>query len=680
MNIQLKKLVLTNFKGIRNLSIDFDGDIDIYGANESGKSSIYTAFTWLLTGKDEFDRKDFEIKNTKNKDLNVQAHEVEGVFDVDGKELKLKRVFLEDWQKPKGQSRPVFKGHYTDFYYNDVPCNAKEFQAKIDAIIDPRYIKLVTNPIFFNTLHWESQRRGLIGIAGDITNDEVLDVITSAKNDYGTLTMALNGGKDLEEWKRELAAKKLLLKKAAVEFAPRIDEAMRNMPENKDWTAIEETIQITINSIAELETLILDASKAQTSKQKNLLDLQRRLHTKQTDLNNIRHKISQEIESGQNKVGSQANELKRQLADANNSLNRILKIDHDNGVSRQGLQQQIDNKNKIIETLRKEWDLINAENFQFDDAKCECPTCKQSLPKDQIESKKTELLKNFNDDVIRRKANKVAQSNQIKSEIAQLQENIAIIDQADNSPAGQIEQDRILAISTKLSELNSTSPLIAVDAVDALMATNADALSLRADITLLESEIKVETELFLNDPNIDEYKIDRQDLLTVLDNLKKEYANKEIIQKTQARIAQLQKEEEANAQTIATLEQQEFEIETFTRAKMDILEKKVNKLFKFVKFRLFETQVNGGIAETCVCEYEGVPYPTLNTAAKLLAGLDVLETLSNYYNIHAPVFCDNRESVSWIPETSSQIISLYVSAKDKKLRVTSKKASAMQTA
>lgn len=102
---------------------------------------------------------------------------------------------------------------------------------------------------------------------------------------------------------------------------------------------------------------------------------------------------------------------------------------------------------------------------------------------------------------------------------------------------------------------------------------------------------------------------------------------------------------------------------------MDILEKKVNKLFKFVSFRLFAEQVNGGIAETCVCEYKGVRYPTLNTAAKLLAGLDVLNTLSTFYAVCAPVFCDNRESVTFIPETSSQIISLFVSPDDKKLRV-----------
>jgi DNA repair protein SbcC/Rad50 len=155
--------------------------------------------------------------------------------------------------------------------------------------------------------------------------------------------------------------------------------------------------------------------------------------------------------------------------------------------------------------------------------------------------------------------------------------------------------------------------------------------------------------------------------------LKHSLATREVIENTQKRIAQLEQEETANAQAIAAVEQQEFDIETFTRAKMDILEHKVNKLFRYVSFRLFQHQVNGEIAETCVCEYKGVPYPTLNTAAKLLAGIDILETLSNYYGIHAPVICDNRESVSWIPDIKSQVISLFVSPDDKKLRVETEK-------
>lgn len=679
MNILLSKLSLLNFKGIRNQVIYFDGNTEIYGANEVGKSTIYTAFTWLLTGKDEFDRKDFEIKNTRHKELNSQAHEVEGIFIVNGTEVKLKRVYLEKWVKQKGESQKVFKGHETDFYYNDVPCSLSEYQAKVGGIIDSKIIKLVTNPTYFNSLKWEDQRRGLIGIAGEITNDDVFDLITTPQNDFGTLIMVLNGGKSLEEWKKELAAKKTLLKKAAIEFQPRIDEAKRGMPEESNWIELQKQVDQIKQELAVIDESLLDASKALAERQKGLMAKQKDLHAKQTELSNIRFKIKSDLQQKQNEGASKIAEIKRQINECNSIIARLKSADINNEHNKNAYQSQIDGKNETIARLRKEWDAINSEKFEFDESKCECPTCKQQLPENDIQSKKEELRKNFNESVSRRKADKVAISNQIKAEIKQLQESIdAIGADGDNAYRIHEQESKILSLNSELSELQSLDSKKQVDdievATDALLKINADALNLQDEIASLEAEINSESEYRgMGDDNAG-LKSRKADLQSELDQLNKRLSTKEVIEKTKARVLQLEHEEQVNAQAIADLEQQEFQVETFTRAKMDILENKVNQLFKYVKFKLFETQVNGGIAETCVCTYNGVPYPTLNTAAKLLAGLDVLNTLSKFYGVYAPVFCDNRESVTIIPESKSQIISLFVSPSDKELRVEIKRA------
>jgi DNA repair protein SbcC/Rad50 len=679
MNILLSKLSLLNFKGIRNQVTYFDGNTEIYGANEVGKSTIYTAFTWLLTGKDEFDRKDFEIKNTRHKELNSQAHEVEGIFIVNGTEVKLKRVYLEKWVKQKGESQKVFKGHETDFYYNDVPCSLSEYQAKVDGIIDSKIIKLVTNPTYFNSLKWEDQRRGLIGIAGEITNDDVFDLITTPQNDFGTLIMVLNGGKSLEEWKKELAAKKTLLKKAAIEYQPRIDEAKRGMPEESNWIELQKQVDQIKQELAVIDESLLDASKALAERQKGLMAKQKDLHAKQTELSNIRFKIKADLQQKQNEGTGKIAEIKRQISECNNTIARLKNADINNALNINVYQSQIDGKNETIARLRKEWDAINSEKFEFDESKCECPTCKQQLPEHDIQSKKEELRKNFNESVSRRKADKVAISNQIKAEIKQLQESIDAIG-ADGDNANRIheQESKILRLNSELSELQALDSKKQVDdievATDALLKINADALNLQDEIASLEAEINSESEYRgMGDDNAG-LKSRKADLQSELDQLNKRLSTKEVIEKTKARVLQLEHEEQVNAQAIADLEQQEFQVETFTRAKMDILENKVNQLFKYVKFKLFETQVNGGIAETCVCTYNGVPYPTLNTAAKLLAGLDVLNTLSKFYGVYAPVFCDNRESVTIIPESKSQIISLFVSPSDKELRVEIKRA------
>jgi peptidoglycan hydrolase CwlO-like protein len=75
------------------------------------------------------------------------------------------------------------------------------------------------------------------------------------------------------------------------------------------------------------------------------------------------------------------------------------------------------------------------------------------------------------------------------------------------------------------------------------------------------------------------------------------------------------------------VEKVQFVIERFNKLKIDTLESKINEKFKFVKFRMFETQINGGEAECCEALINGVPFSDANTASKINAGLDIINTL-----------------------------------------------------
>lgn len=54
--VTLKELTLKNFKGIRDLAVKFGEVTTIAGANATGKSTVFDAFTWVLFGKDSNDR------------------------------------------------------------------------------------------------------------------------------------------------------------------------------------------------------------------------------------------------------------------------------------------------------------------------------------------------------------------------------------------------------------------------------------------------------------------------------------------------------------------------------------------------------------------------------------------------------------------------------------------------
>jgi DNA repair exonuclease SbcCD ATPase subunit len=83
--VPLKKLTLQNFQG-GTFSVEAKNceDLNIYGANGSGKTRLMSAFLWLLTGKDSLGRSDFEIKNldTSGNQEHGLDHIVEAVFEI----------------------------------------------------------------------------------------------------------------------------------------------------------------------------------------------------------------------------------------------------------------------------------------------------------------------------------------------------------------------------------------------------------------------------------------------------------------------------------------------------------------------------------------------------------------------------------------------------------------------
>ena len=122
------------------------------------------------------------------------------------------------------------------------------------------------------------------------------------------------------------------------------------------------------------------------------------------------------------------------------------------------------------------------------------------------------------------------------------------------------------------------------------------------------------------------------------------------------------------AQQIADIEREEYTIQQFTKIKIDECEKRINAKFRCVAFRLFDYTLEGNPVETCIPLIGGVAYGSANTAAQVNAGLDIINALSRFYGVSAPIFIDNRESVNEIIPTQSQIINLVVT-NDKQLSI-----------
>jgi len=156
-------------------------------------------------------------------------------------------------------------------------------------------------------------------------------------------------------------------------------------------------------------------------------------------------------------------------------------------------------------------------------------------------------------------------------------------------------------------------------------------------------------------------------IMSLQEELQKVESNKA----AEKRVAELQAQEKKLAGEFEKLESDLFKVENFIRAKVALLEARINGAFRLVRFKLFEDQINGGLTETCITTLNGVPYPSINNAGRIQAGMDIIKALQGHYGITAPVWIDNRESIVDLPEMPGQTISLIVSEKDGKLRIES---------
>lgn len=226
--ITIEELHLLNFRGARDVRVSFTAGTNVVcGDNGTGKSTLMDAFLWVLFGKDADDRKDCEIKRIEaGKMLRRTDATVECRLNVDGRLHTLRRSLREVWSKPRGATEPVFKGNETEYTINDVPKKMSEFDAWVAEHLAPADVfRLLTDAGCFPRLKWEKQREKLFELAGGV--DE--EAVKSSVDGLGDLLARLSG-KSLEDYKRELAARKRKLRKALEEIPARSDQTRLMIP------------------------------------------------------------------------------------------------------------------------------------------------------------------------------------------------------------------------------------------------------------------------------------------------------------------------------------------------------------------------------------------------------------------------------------------------------------------
>lgn len=642
--IKLQKISLVNFKGIKSLDLDFsDGDTLVCGENGSGKTTVFDAFLWCMFGKDSTNRSDsnFNLKTLDADGMPILRleHSVTCLLSVDGKEIKLQRGYKEVWTKPRGTTEETLTNHKTEFYVNDVKVGTKkEYESTIAEIIDEDVFRMITNPFAFTSLSADRQKEMLLDMAGTVTNEEL-----AAMNPAFVSLLAEISGKPLATFLKELSAKKKACKDVLAVIPSQIQTAQNLMPEAEDWDALQAEINAKLEEMHQVDEQIADKAKLNDDEYQRKAQLQAAISDAKMELNEAKNAVKFKATAGRQQALSEIKEMEYKIQGKNQDLSYKQRTMAD-------LQTEYAKIGEALENLRADYRTISARVISFSEDQFVCPTCKRQLEIEDIEAKQAELTANFN----REKAQDLMNNQEKGKALKAKYEGVAAKINVCKSELAQILEG-LKADEAKLAELKAAIPE-AVN-VEALIAADKGCIDLQNEITELENQLKVEAKPV----DVTDLRARKVSVNDALQALYKRAAKRDQIKRAEDEIKALEEKQMSNNQALADLENWEFQATAFQKAKDEELLKRINGLFQFVSFSFVSAQLNGGEKLTCVCTVNGTPYPDVNNAGKINAGLDIINAICNAKGVCAPIFVDNAESVNEIQPTLSQKILLYVS-------------------
>lgn len=652
--IRIKNLVIENFKGIRNLTVDFDGkSVNVYGTNETGKTTIIDAFTWCLFGKDSLGSSNFALKPRDefgNERLGLEPT-VEVTLLIDGSEKSFKKTWAEIYKKKRGHEGE-YSGNESKCYVNGVPVSVTQYQKEIDEVISEKLFKLITNVNHFINLHWRDQREILFQLVPNVEDLEIID----ANPELKSLAKILNGRK-VEDLKEIYKDRNKKINKDLETLPARIAELNRTeyplVKKEVTLEDIERNLQESYNKLSKAER-----DKAESSDLEEIQKHQDTIRGFHDDLADLELKrsaiITQAREEHQKKINELADKFAKVRAERD-SLN----IENATVVKRieagqKEIEAEEDRRKQLLEQYREE----KKREFVAEN----CVYCGQPLPQHMVD----DLEKKFNLEKAKKLEAIIAKGTEAK---ANVEKYTATVEDLKNKKA---------ANDAKLAELDEQIEKLKIAYENAkASAPEINTKEIDDDIARIQERIKVvekviarlrtKSETSIHDQTIKELKSQ----IAYLSDAKAQYQlkaqNDARIAELQAQEKQLRKEYEDNLEIITLCEE-------FSSVKATYLQNKINENFEIVKFELFKKYLNSGIEDTCVATVRTadgnyVPYASANNASKINAGLDIIRTLQKINNVKAPIFIDNAESTVRFLGVDSQLIRLYVSEQDTNLRI-----------
>ncbi len=638
MKIELLEINIANFKGIQNFAFQPNGgNVTVFGENGCGKTTVYDAFLWLFFGKNSEGKTDFDLRPLDNSNVAIKGLVLAvGVsLSIDGESHTFRKEHHE--KVVRGQ----LTGYESRCFIDEVPKKKGEYEAAIADIIAEDIFKMLTDLQCFNTLHWSKQRAIL----------KVFAENAGTPSGFTELMSKLKG-RSLKDFEDVLKTRKKKYAEERDEINPRLDEIHKGLGEleaidtkdagNQRAAAITEKSDLTAQKCN-----LLDGETGRQKKVDAITELKVERSTlentlKQGDPSKIGPLLREKL-SWEDTIAVKRDELSTLRTSISNAETSLT-----------------DTENQLTQKTQR-WSLVCDEYRALDAAEFDetCSACGQSLPPDKIDGLK------------KAKAENMEKSATLARELKKDKEALIAVrnqqrEHRDKLAAGVAERESELAKLLEEKEAGIAEIETKIATCKAGIKPEDDDEWKRLDGQVKTAEAILGPSLAARMLEIDAEIAIRQ---ATIDAANLILANTDTIKSSKDRIVELEAREKELAQLIADIDKQLADIGEYKAEESRLIEAAVNGKFKHVKFKLFDTLLNGSIEDTCVCILDGTPYSSMSTGEGIFAGLDIVNVLSVHYDVSVVLFIDHLESLSLPIETDAQVIGLYMETGTKELTV-----------
>ena len=657
MKIKLNKLILNNFKKVKELTVDFNGlNLNVYGDNGVGKTTLFDAYSWALFDKSSLGVSDFGIKpiGMERPQVSVEAH-----IDVDGRNIRLKKTLEESWTKKRGSETESFSGNATSYWINEIPKRATEYKAFIDTIITEESFKRLSDASYFLALKKPDMRRVLIDMVKGVSDRTV------AGDDEQQLALVErmeDNGYTVDDLLKLVKQNVSIYNKEQEQINPRIDEINRTMPCEAVESVLSEGLSKGELFLSEISERILRASSSLT----RASELSREIENVKSKISALKSNKIAEKNSAKPALFAEVSKWSLELSKVNGELdNQKQKKMYIQSNVEQCNVVLLDAKENYLKLKAKQKEVLSREFTPL--TELVCPQCNQPIidglekanrdAEDAFKLQKERVVNELQaemDKIASRGSEAKARKTCYELELAETEK---LID--------GLEVQKETVASKSIIATNNYNSFVEVTEIDEnLLNIDTEYVTLNSQLNkLIEEEagiVKVDMKSLLEEKEKVQVQVAR---------IKEMLREQEERAKQQKRIDELVARGRELAQMIASEKATQYQCERFIRAKAELLEDSINGLFENLKFRLFEVQINGGIADDCTPMINGVEYTGASNSERIRANLDIVNAMQRNADIYVPVFIDNAEACTTFRNMETQTIKLFVSENDKTLRI-----------